>query len=443
MKNTRFGMVYGGWRVLAGSFFCAAVVVGFTTYIFGMFVMPVTKEFGISRANFNSGMIAFLMGGGLMAPIVGNLLDRYSGRLLSSVGGILFGGSLMLISRVDSLWLMLALIFLPLTFGAATCGVLGANTLVVSWFQRRRGRALGILALSTSFGGFVSQPVTALLIESFGWRDALFLIGLGAVLIFFTVISLTARTRPTTAEAGYADEFSPSVQVNQPKPGISQERSWSNRELLRNRNFWFLTIGLALLFGTDQAVLVSQASFFQDTGLDLKTTALLISVKTISAVGGKLAIGFLSDKVNLRLLYAYVAGSNMLLMCIYILQPSFVILLISVALLGVAVGGVFPLWATLIAWLFGGRSYGKVMGTSMIIMQPFAVVALRFIGEVYDRTGSYHLAFGTFIPLVFTSVVLIGMLKPERDDTANAEAALPEDRSPQWRATAATDGVAR
>lgn len=416
MILSRLTTTYPGWRVMTGGFISAALAIGFTTYIFGMFVVPVSEEFGISRANANNGMIMFLLSMALVAPFTGQLLDRFSARKIMAIGALCFGGALMAASQAQSLWLMLALIGLPLTFGAAACGVLGANTVVVRWFQRRRGRALGILALCTSVGGFFAQPLAALLIDAFGWRHALFLLGLIATTLILLANLLLIRNRPTTREAGYDAEFTVAPAIDQ-QAGPSAEaplpagRIWTNRELLRNRNFWLMSLGIGLLFGIDQAVLVSQVPYFMDIGFDLQTTALLVSVKTISAIGGKLIVGYLADKVDLRLLFAYVASCSALLMGVYILQPSFIILLSCVALLGVAVGGVFPVWTTLMAWLFGARSYGTVMGLMMIIMQPFAVVALRFIGEVYDRTGSYVPAFAIFIGLVITAIVLIRLIR--------------------------------
>ncbi len=437
MLLSRLTSLYPGWRVMAGAFVSAALAIGFTTYIYGMFVVPVSKEFGISRANANNGMIMFLLSMALVAPFTGQLLDRFSARKVMTVGGLCLGGALMAASQAQSLWLMLVLIGVPLTFGAAACGVLGANTVVVRWFERRRGRALGILALCTSVGGFFAQPLAALLIDAFGWRHALFLLGLIATTTILLLNAFVIRNRPNARETGYDAEFDTEpVKVSQstrpeeaaPPPG----RVWTNRELMCNRNFWLMSLGIGLLFGIDQAVLVSQVPYFQDIGYDLPTTALLVSVKTISAIGGKLVVGYLADKVDLRLLFAYVASCSALLMGVYILQPSFVVLLSCVALLGVAVGGVFPVWTTLMAWLFGARSYGTVMGLMMIIMQPFAVMALRFIGEVYDRSGSYIPAFGIFIGLVITAIVLIRLIRLD-DHTAAAGA----EASPSPRAEAA------
>lgn len=419
MKSLPF---YPGWTVLSGAFVCAALAVGFTSYIVGMFTVPVTEELGISRATYNNGMIGMLIGTAVASPVIGKLLDHLSPRLIMMACALAFGVSLMVTSHTDSPALMLFMVALPLSFGSAGCGVLAANTVVVRWFLRRRGRALGILALSTSVGGFISQPLTAFLIESFGWRQALFLIGLVAMLIFLVMAALVVRNRPSQDTAGYQEEFVGVAATGRAAapaaPGKVVERTWSNKALFRSRNFWLVSMGIGLLFGIDQAVLISQVPYFQDIGFDLQTTALLVAVKTISAIGGKLLVGYLADKVDLRLLFAYVAGSNALLLSIYIMQPSFWVLMIAVAFLGIAVGGVFPAWSTIMAWLFGARSYGSVMGLMAIIMQPFAVITTRFIGVVHDRTGSYSAAFALFIVLAIVAIGLVSRLKPDTDSNS-------------------------
>ncbi len=417
MTNLKTTSIYHGWKNLVGSFVCAAVAISFTTYVFGVFTLPVTEEFQLSRATYNNGMIVFMAGMAIMSPIVGPLLDSYSARRLLMVGGVLFGLSLVTISRLQTLWLMLLVIALPLTFATGACGNLCANTVTVRWFKRRRGRALGILALSTSVGGFIIQPVCALLIESFGWRDALLILGVVALLLFLLIGKFILRDRPDRNDESFKEEFaqqsSPPIAAQQ--AAMTVEKTWAKGELLRSRNFWLLAICIGVMFGIDQAVLVSQVPYFQDLGYDLTTAAVLVSVKTISAIIGKLTIGYLADKIDLRFLFLYVAGSNALLMSIYILAPSFWLLVTAVALLGVAVGGILPVWTTMMAWLFGAGSYGTVMGFMSIIMQPFAMVTLRFIGQMYDQSGSYVPAFGVFIALALLTSALVWLLKPGED----------------------------
>jgi hypothetical protein len=65
------------------------------------------------------------------------------------------------------------------------------------------------------------------------------------------------------------------------------------------------------------------------------------------------------------------------------------------------------LWMTITADCFGARSFGTVMGSMNLVVMPFSIIAIRFIGEVFDRTGSYQLAFMTFLGTALVSSLLI------------------------------------
>jgi len=407
---------YAGWNVLAGGFLSAALAVGFTSYIYGMFAVPVTAELGLSRAAYNNGFIGLSIGIALLSPIAGKLLDQYSPRLIIAIAGLLFGSSLVAISVQSDPRVILGLLLLPLATGVACCGVLGANTVVVKWFQRRRGRALGILALSTSVGGFLTQPITGWLITNLGWREALLIIGIVCAALFFLLALLAIRGRPPSHTPGYRDEFKNTAVTPAPTEEKSKQEDFSQSygTILTTKNFWLVTIAIGIFFGVDQSILISQVPYFLDVGYNLETAAILVSVKTFSAIGGKLIVGFLADKVDLRKLYTGVALCNIALLTVYVAQPSFWILLCALAGFGVAIGGVFPVWTASVAWLFGTLNYGKVMGMTIIGTQIFTIINIRFVGVVYDRTSSYTPAFVTFIALMIFATLLFRSIRPNQ-----------------------------
>ena len=415
IKSSSLGFrgFYTGWPVLLGVFASAAVAIGFTSYIFGMFAVPVSEEFGLSRAEYNNGFIALMGGVAFAAATVGKLLDRYSARHIMAVAGMLFGLSFIAISKSTSLTLMLFLLAVPIPAGVAACGVVGANTVIVRWFHRRRGRVMGILALSTSVGGFLAQPATGWLISNLGWREALFTLGLIALVLFIVLPLFLIRNNPSVGDQGYAEEFpqQEALNVDDSEEEVSG-REWSQLEVLKTHNFWFLALGVGIFFGVDQAILISQVPFFLDSGYSMEVAAMLVSIKTISAICGKLLVGFLTDKFDLRLLFAAVASCNITLLCIYMVQPNFWVLVIALTFLGVAVGGVFPVWTMLVAWLFGTRSYGTVIGMTSIGTQIFAILGARFIGVVYDSFGSYTPAFAIFVGAMVLAIVLVRLTKP-------------------------------
>jgi sugar phosphate permease len=391
---------------------------GCTSYIFGLFVVPVTQEFGISRAGMNTGFIAMLLGAGILSPIVGRLLDIFSARKVMFSGGIGFGLGMLGIAFAPEPWLMVLAIFLPIAYGLAACGTLAGNTVVVRWFKGNRGKALGSLAVATSAGGFVFTPITALMIENFGWRAALMLIGIIALVVVSLMALLVIRDQPSGREKGYRKEFEldeskedGSADENAEASDQSLSEQWSYTRLFRDKNFWLLTIGIGLLYGSDQALVTSTVPYFQDIGIDLPAAALIVSVMTLSAIGGKLLIGYLADKIDLRLVFLLVGVMHIALLLAYLAQPPYWALLGLAGFCGVGIGGVFPVWATLLAHLFGSGSYGTVMGLMTIILKLFSIVAVRMIGEIYDSTGSYTTAFYVFFVAIVVALVSVSFIQ--------------------------------
>ncbi len=406
--------LYAGWKTHIGMFVCALIVVGTTGYIFGLFVIPVSAELGLSRATTNNGYIAFLVGSAIFAPLVGRLLDRVPARVVVGLGGLLFGIGMIGVARTQSPLLMLVLIGGPISLGVSACGTLAANTIVVRWFKRRRGTALGVLAISTSAGGFLFTPIAALLIDNFGWRIALGVFGVTACTLIPLLALLLIRNRPVGTEPGYAQEFVEEGDEADGR-GDGKESSWSYPELFRNRNFWLLSIGITLLYASDQALLVSQVPHFQDSGIDVAAAALIASCMTVSAMAGKILVGYLADKVDLRFVFFAVAIAHAVLLLLYVTLPGYWMLLAFATLFGVGVGGVFPVWTTMIAWLFGPKSYGTIMGLMTIPMKVLSIMAVRMVGEVHDMTGGYATAFILFGFMILAAVMLVALIRPPND----------------------------
>ncbi len=414
MTKSQHGL-YRGWWVHAGLFLCAALVVGSSSYTFGLFVVPVTTDLGMSRANIGNGYIALLLGVAILSPIIGRLFDNVSARLLILSGGTAYSAGLVGLTLTDTDWHMLLLIFIPIAYGYTACGTLAVNTVVVRWFKRRRGMALGIMAVSTSTGGFLMAPFTATVIENFDWRTAL---QVNAAVVFTTVtvmVLLLVRNKPKGIEHGFDREF-PIDNNDAPTADAPQkggERYWTYPVLIRDRNFWLLTLSIGLMMFCDQAMVTAQAPYFQDIGIDLTAAALILSCMTASAICGKLFVGFLADKIDLRYIFIGIALAHIALQVLYILQPPYWALLIFATLFGVAIGGVFPAWSTLLAWLFGTENYGTVMGLMTIFTKVMAIAGVRMVGEIYDATGSYSHSFYVFIAAAGLSVVFALFLKPQ------------------------------
>lgn len=408
--------LYRGWFILAACYLVAGLMVGSTNYSYGLFIKPVAAEFGLSRADANTGLIIYMAGMAVVSPFIGRLLDRMPLQRIMPIGAAFFAASFIAMSLTRSLWVMMALLLVAAP-GVIACGAPAANKAVTTWFRRRRGRAMGLQATATSAGSTVIVPVMAILIERFGWRMALAIEGLAAAAIVILLALLVIRKHegPLDPVEREAPDAAPPA----------EERVWPVRELVRTRNFWLIGLSVGIMLAIDQALITTLVAFSTDRGIPLTQASLLMSVLGASAVAGKLLSGFLAERFDQRLLLAAVALSHMLFLTVLIVDPSWTLLISTASVAGLAVGGTYPIWQVVVAMCFGGRSFASVVGAMNPVSLPLSMLATRFVGEVYDRTHQYDFAFQFFLGASLVSAILIMFVRPPRRDVPVVPAAQP------------------
>lgn len=408
---------YHGWIVLAACFICSMVIVGGTIYSYQFFVIPITQEYQISRSTVSTAYIALLVGLALWSPFMGRLLDKIPVQYVFVMGGVAYALGYSVIALSQQLWVMVAAIFCLVALAVSCAGGIASNAVTSRWFQKRRGRALGMVSVTSSAGGFVMTPIVVWLLGTQDWRSSLMIVGWATCLIILATALVFIRTKPEARHLAGFDEFdTPNAPANPesqaPNTGINpDEQSWSFKALLRERNFWLLVLGAGLLLGSDQAMLTSKYPFLIDSGLSAAQAATIITSMIFSAVIGKLVIGYMADYFDIRHLFALVAVFHIGLLLVFLGRPGFYGILAFASVFGAAVGGIYPVWTTLTAKAFGTKSIGLVFGFSAPFMQLLSVVFVRFISEVYSVTGSYDPAFIAFLITSFISLMLIYLMR--------------------------------
>lgn len=386
---------------MAVAFLAQLLAMGTTAYGFGLLVKPIAAEYGLSRADVNSGLILLLIGMAAASPFIGRAFDRLPGRVLFAGAALVFGLGCAAVAATRSLWWMAAATVLPLAIGAAALGPLAGSTLIARWFDHHRGRALGVLAVSSSAGGLVVLPLMAVLVEGFGWRVALTLMGAATALLIVPLALMIIRER---SQEDCAGEGAP-VPAPHARPAGPDVRRWTVGELLRARDFWLLALCVGLITGVDQALLASLIAHGTDRGFSLQAASLLVSAISGSAIAGKLIVGTLADRIDMRwLVWAVAVLTEIYLGCL-LAQSGYGALFVASLLVGMAIGGVMPLWAAFIGARFGAASFGTAMGLMIPVQMPLTLTCLRYVGHAYDVSGSYEPAF-----LVFAGIMLFAAL---------------------------------
>lgn len=397
--------MFFGWYVVAGTFITQLFVVGFFTYSVSLLVPFVRDEFGVSMAEVMYSLSAGTFGGMLLLPVAGMMLDRYPVRWIMSAGALLFATGLWALGNSTSITQYIILFGLTMAIANAFAGSTASSTTISRWFTASRGRALGISAIGTSVGGIAIPVLVTWWLQAHGWRTTLEYLALTIALVVFPILFLTIRGKPS--DIGLLPEGA-STTTAQPE---ASGRELTLMDILRMPSYWYLGLSLGLLFSVYTSILANIAPYAIGIGVTAAEASSLIMAVAVMGFVGKLAFGMAADKmkpkVGLWLAMAFILSSFLILST----EPSFTIMLVAAGLLGLASGGLVPIWGTLMATIFGLVSYGRAMGImgpliTLCVMPGFAVV-----GSLFDQTGSYQLILYLFSAVTVGAMLLLVPLK--------------------------------
>ena len=373
-----------GWRMVGVAFFVDFVAVGFFFYSYGVFYKAIAEEFGGDRFGVALGMTAAHTVGALAAPLVGRALDAFPLRNVIGLGAVSMSVGFLLLSRVSAEWQFLLVLGVFIGFGANSMGTLSTGKLITNWFNRRRSTALGIAATGVSVSGVIMPYVSAELIEAYGWRQGFLAYGLFTAFIVLPLVLRLVVTRPEDVGLSFHAAGSTPPEI---------EQTQSTATLLTTPNFWAIALTFGLLFACMSMTMTHMVPRLTDAGYTLTTASLMVSLAAGLGVVGKLGAGWLGDVMALRRLLWLVIGLQLAGQAVMFTAETFISFAVGTAVFGLAAGGMVPLQAALVGESFGARSFGSALGLMRPAMFPIQILGVPFAGLVFDRTGSYDLAF--------------------------------------------------
>ena len=188
-KNT-----YYGWFVVAGCVLVSFGVAG-GQFSFGVFLKPMTDEFGWSRGSLSLAFALTFMISGLLRPLAGYLADRYSPKAAVLSGVAVMGVILLLIpfiSTLGQLYALFAIMSIGITLGTGPI----LTKIVSGWFHTRRGLTLGLVSGAGSMGAMVLVPAASLFLVLLDWKDAYWFLALLLLVLVLPAGFLLIRNRP-------------------------------------------------------------------------------------------------------------------------------------------------------------------------------------------------------------------------------------------------------
>src|SRR5215467_10086738 len=197
--------VFYGWWVVAAFSFMTFLSTGIRHAV-GPFLKPIVADLGLDRASFSLVIALSLFLYGVFMPLAGMALDRWSVRVVTSVGTVVLVLSLVLTAMVRSYWQFAAVYGVLVPLGLAGTGPVIASGVVARWFNRHRGTALSVLGSASMTGMSLLVPGVTWLIINTGWRWTYLVIALIVVSVVLPLCLWVVRDSPEsvglTADGG-------------------------------------------------------------------------------------------------------------------------------------------------------------------------------------------------------------------------------------------------
>ncbi len=370
---------------------CASVLSAhaFIFYTFGIFLRPLTLEFGWERGALSIAQSICIIAGGLFAILTGRLTDRYGPRLLVTVNGILAGIVFFLMSRISSLWQVHLTWGLLMGIAGSFCYVPIIST-VPRWFVKKRGMAMGLTVAGFGLGAIITPPLAQWLISAYEWRQAYVVLGIIS-LVVITPLAQFMKLSPKQMGLKPYGENGPTTE-NKPSSTPVTE-GYSFQQAIKTGPFWLFGSILACFLFCIQVIIVHIAAYATDIKIPAIVAASILSIIAGGSVIGKLSTGFISDKVGARLaLSACLITITLSLIWLLFAKEIWMLYLFAVVF-GFGYGGIVPLQNLVPAELFGLKSLGAVVGSVLFFGTVGGAIGPPVAGYIFDVTKSYRLAF--------------------------------------------------
>ena len=387
-------VIFYGWVIVATTFLIALVTVGGRS-AFGVFVVPMTEEFGWSRSTISLAAALGFLVNGLSQPFVGRLFDILGGRKVILASLATFGVTTVFLAATFHILFLILVFGVIMSIAWSGASLTTTSALLSRWFQRKRATVLSLSTAGASAGGLLLVPLAMYVLQQTDWRMTWVALGVLVLVVAWPLAFFFLRDDPINLGL-LPDGDQPSADGRQANPtraaaGPLAANSW--RVALRSWPFWQLS-GAYGVCGFTTAILTTHfIPYAIDRGVVPSNAAAALGVMNGLNVVGVIVMGTLADRCGRKNLLALVYAARGGAYAMFLLAPGPWSLWGFAAITGFSYWATAPLTTSLTADVYGLNTLGTLSGLTFLVHQVGGAASIQFAGLMRDLTGSYTLPF--------------------------------------------------
>ncbi len=407
-----------GWKLVAAFWVILFINLAFPAYGSSIINAYMVADLALDRRTLGLMVAVYMLMSGLPGPFVAMFVNRYGVRRTLVYGsGVLMAGALGMATFVDTGLEAIIVFGFIVGLGVVSGGALAAQTGTAFWFVRRRALAISLILSAGGIGGFVAARLLNSLISMFegNWRAGWWLIT-AMTLVSIIVAALFVIEKPEDigqqADGGAVGDTG-AARIRAARVHITTE-DWTFKEALSSPVLWLLLFGSVGMSGGFTQAMAHAVVHLQDLGNTSDVAAKSFPILVVSTLIGKLMLGVFGDRIDPRYLWAIAVGVFGLGLLVLIDATNTLTLNIYAVCIGFGFGGGLVCMMTVMSNYFGSKAYASIIGITLAVQTTVGALASFIAGDLYERQGSYAIAFiGTAI-LCFAGTLVLLIVKPPR-----------------------------
>ena len=391
-----------GWKVLLAGL-CINLTIG-VVYSWSVIKKALISEWGWSNSDASLPYTVAIVTWALCNYYAGTLQDKIGPRKVVTLGAIFTGLGLVLSSFVQSVPLLIG------TYGLLTGAGIGfayasVTPPALKWFHpSKKGMVAGIVVSGMGLASLYIAPLTTTLLKTYGISKTFFTLG-AFILVVSTLVAQLINNPP--------EGYTPPVPAKTSKTAASRPvtKNFTWKEMIKTRQFYLLWIMFAFASSAGLMIIGNIATIAKSQA-HMENGFFLVGLLAIFNAGGRLAAGFLSDKIGRVRTMIIVFALQAINMIMFAGYSTHFAISVGTALAGIGYGALLSLFPSVISDFYGVKNFGGNYGVLYTAWGVAGTIGPIIAGIVVDKTGAYNLAYIISAGLLFIALVLAFLTKP-------------------------------